>query len=168
MIPEIKTVVKKYFVCPKCGKHEFSYGHLSESSSFGPWYCDHCGQGWLGKVTETGVDIVEYKHSVQRILCLLKFAPELSDTSNPVHIIIPSRTACDGDLDKSYYFDEHTCPWNYLRFNIRHGADTDPHGIFEFVESVPAPDGWQDLSSEEQFGLFSYKHFAPFCNEENA
>jgi hypothetical protein len=90
-------------------------------------------------------------------MALLKFAPELAEGEEPVHIIVEALGFQKDnviDLDKSYYFNEHTCPWNYLRFNIRHGDDMDPHGIFQFVDAIIAPAGWKDLDAEDQFALF--------------
>ena len=52
----------------------------------------------------------------------------------------------DNNLDKEakrYYYEEHTCPTNYLRAEMVIEADTmddDPHGIFEFVDVFPDND----------------------------
>lgn len=39
--------------------------------------------------------------------------------------------------DSSFYFEESTCPTNYLKCAvISHNGDTDPHGVFQFVRQL--------------------------------
>jgi hypothetical protein len=48
------------------------------------------------------------------------------------------------DIDnKRYFYEEHTCPTNYLGVEMvvdLNDGDTDPHGIFEFVGAIPYVD----------------------------
>ena len=80
--------------------------------------------------------------------------------SNDVYIVVKGSCPCDenGNLDvsgKAYFYELHTCPYNYLRFNIRLNNDNDdPHGIFQWVESVKRPENFEDMEDHELFDLF--------------
>jgi len=61
-----------------------------------------------------------------------------------------------GENDE-YFYDEATCPSNYLGVPIFVGEDGDPHGVFSHVETVvkPSPDfDSKILSFEELRELF--------------
>lgn len=46
----------------------------------------------------------------------------------------------DNPLDHSFYYDEHSCPTNYVPVDdIRTPDDDDPHGVFEYVRTVWMP-----------------------------
>jgi hypothetical protein len=59
------------------------------------------------------------------------------------------------DHGKTYYYDEHTCPTNWLQSveEVISDGDDDPHGLGQFVRSVDAtglgesPD-WQTIFPE--------------------
>lgn len=75
---------------------------------------------------------------------------------NKVYIMVEGVCRCDkdGNLDTSgqpYFFEEHTCPWNYLRFPISVNGDPDPHGIFRWVASIPLPDDYEGDGNFEQY-----------------
>lgn len=43
------------------------------------------------------------------------------------------------DLDKSYYYDNHTCPINWMGgyvIKLIEGDDDDPHGLFKWVKTI--------------------------------
>lgn len=43
----------------------------------------------------------------------------------------------DMQIDKRYFYEEHTCPINYMRIPlISFNGDRDPHGLFKFEEAV--------------------------------
>lgn len=63
------------------------------------------------------------------------------------------------DEDLEYFYNEHTCPSNYLRFPIIVDGDTDCHGIFKFIEAVPRPSDWSDHGSKERDPKKFFKHF---------
>lgn len=147
MITKFTEKVQKFFSCPACGEAEaFSYGHLVEKAatggqeySWGSWYCDECGAGVRGAVQVDGTTTVELtgeKNIETRVLLKL-------DSSSPIFLIVrghwrpePGATANDGD---EYFFNEHTCPTNYLKdvIAIFEGDDSDPHGLFKYVAAVP-------------------------------
>lgn len=137
----------KTFKCQECGETEKSYAHLFVGQRFGPWYCDNCGLGVYGVVLEDGVELKKVKDRKVNTLVLLK----LNVPNTDIHIVVRGMDFSeDGTVDYSddssteYYYNEHTCPWNYLRLPIKDGDDTDPHGLFVFQEKVLMPKGYDD------------------------
>ena len=140
------------FMCPDCGQHVFSCGHLNLGTHFGAWYCDQCGSGWNGvRTSQSHVDLKRHasvKINTWDVLYLY---------NNPeIKIIVDGMTFQEvGELvdvsGKDYYYREHTCPWNYLRFNIRDGDDTDPHGIFLWERSYRAPKDFDEPANIDRW-----------------
>lgn len=103
----------------------------------------HLGHTWM---IDT-LDLLQMSSSITR--------------ENKVYIMVRGVCRCDekGNLDTSnqaYFFNEHTCPWNYLRFPIRVNGDNDCHGIFEWVASIPLPDDYDDDGNfEDYFPVYS-------------
>jgi len=105
----------------------------------------HMGQVWM-------IDTLD----------LLQMNTEITG-ENKVYIMVKGVCRCDekGNLDTSgqaYFFEDHTCPWNYLRFPIRVNGDNDCHGIFQWVASIPLPDDYDDD------GIF--EDYFPVCAQE--
>lgn len=136
------------FPCPECGSREHSCAHLGSGTSFGPWYCDQCGCGVRGVVTEYGADIEIHSDRKAKTLVLLRLNVDTVQ-EKPIHIVVEGmvfyphggKPAIDQDSNR-YFYNEHTCPWNYLRVPVKQGDDTDPHGLFVFQEAVLTPDGY--------------------------
>lgn len=67
------------------------------------------------------------------ITVLLRLPPQ----DRPVYFAVSSRRyePTYDDAHHRYFYEEHTCPTNWLRdvFAIQAGSDSDPHGLFEFV-----------------------------------
>ena len=142
-------VLSYVLMCPECGKGNFSWGHLKPGQAFGPWYCDECGVGITGKAEADGAD-VEIRQGERREnrLALLELKSE-----EPVYVLIDaSRVRGANETEEEtnhhdrYFYDEHTCPTNWLDnvVEVFHGSEPDPHGLFRFVRSAPG--------SVEQFG----------------
>ncbi|MDU7377877.1 MAG: hypothetical protein E7L09_05825 [Enterobacteriaceae bacterium] len=156
MKAEITTLSEQFFHCPECDSPEFSFDHLSTGSSFGPWYCDKCGCGIVGEIILGGVEIHIHSDRKAKTLVLLKLDKEI-DT--PVHIVVEgmifyprNSKPIINQEHESYFYNEHTCPWNYLRVSIKDGDETDPHGIFRHQETVIMPDWYEgDLSGVEKW-----------------
>lgn len=137
-----------FLICPECGDERSRLDHLTVGTSFGPWYCDECGLGINGKVTADGPEIEIHKDRLVKTFVLLRLRAPLNDGEN-VHIVI------DGKASRPYnwvlnlakqrghdefLYNEHTCPTNYLRCEaIFDGDDEDPHGIFEYVDTIENP-----------------------------
>lgn len=88
-------------------------------------------------------------------LDLLQMNPDITG-KNKIYIMVRGVCRCDekGNLDTSnqaYFFNEHTCPWNYLRFPIRVNGDNDYHGVFQWVASIPLPDDYDDDGNFEDY-----------------
>lgn len=133
---------KKYYIkCPHCGEGSSRIDHLfndkNKVANWGIWYCDICGKGYKGIVKGKEVYIEKVNKRKDKCLVTLKY--------NNLLIIIEG-IFFDGKFDEEslkYYYEEHTCPVNYLRVeevvDLKNN-NIDPHGIFEFVEAVPHTD----------------------------
>jgi hypothetical protein len=54
----------------------------------------------------------------------------------------------------NYFYNEHTCPTNFSGFTmISCDGDHDPHGIFEFVESVWMTKEYNELGNKANYLL---------------
>lgn len=72
-------------------------------------------------------------------LILLKLRDVLKSDGNAVHVVIRGTSQRNEDIveENKYFYTEHTCPTNWLGVEvIMDGEDTDPHGIFEHVQTV--------------------------------
>jgi len=86
-------------------------------------------------------------------LSLLKLYDSDGD---PVYFVVSgsaiddSRNRGNDPLDESYYFDEHSCPTNYVNCEaIMQKHNPDPHGVFDYVRSVWKPIGYESSDGEE-------------------
>ena len=145
---------QEYFSCLSCGKHDFRVDHLFGETykTAGTWYCDVCGEGH--KVQVNRRDVLAELTGTQRFFTstLLKLRPDVGD----VWLTIRSRYFSNHhggkpapeepwfDSSNRYFYEEGTCPVNYLKDVIEilqvapdGEACTDPHGIFEYVMSAP-------------------------------
>ncbi len=165
---EVKT--RQLFECPACGSPEHSYGHLSVGTSFGPWYCDKCGCGVTGAVTAEGVDIKLHTDCLARALVLLRLdVPGIDE--KPINIVVKGMTFHEvgeqpgfGNEHMEYFYNEHTCPWNYLRLPIKEGDETDPHGLFVFQEAVLMPADYENHLG----GIDEWRELFPSLREGGA
>lgn len=140
----------KKFACPECGSVEHSYGHLKAGQTFGPWYCDKCGTSVNGEVTADGVKTKLGEDVKFNTLVLLRLDVPGTE-AEPVHIVVRGmgfhkrgeQPSIEPGRDE-YFYNEHTCPWNYLRLPIKCGDDTDPHGLFVHQETILMPEWYDD------------------------
>lgn len=75
-------------------------------------------------------------------LVLLKVDPE----SHPLYFVVSARRWPHSDGDpgsEAYFYDEHTCPTNWMRdvIAVISDGDEDPHGFATFVKKIAPPDG---------------------------
>lgn len=71
----------------------------------------------------------------------------------PVYFVVQSSAILHerNPLDASYYFNEHSCPTNYVPVEaIATRGGLDPHGVFEYVRSVWMPRGY-DADDDQTF-----------------
>ena len=152
---DIQTRTERFFNCLSCGQGDFEVHHLidGELTTWGTWFCDDCGEGHRG-VAGNGVVSAELTGTrVDHPAVLLKLNPEAGD----VYLIVrghywpghnngaPMPEKPFTDKGQRYYYDEGTCPTNYLKdvITIMHTGkypSADPHGVFEYVRSVAMPD----------------------------
>lgn len=80
----------------------------------------------------------EFHSNMRKTLVLLK----IESTDGPIYFVIegvstwptPFHELQEGD---EYFYEESTCPTNFIRIPmIFHDGDSDPHGLFEHVETV--------------------------------
>jgi ribosomal protein L37AE/L43A len=141
MIQIPHTKPERYIFCPSCGKSEHGVSHLRAGTQTA-WYCDDCGVRFSLEVIspdEIRVEVLaEYK---ERRLVTLR-------SDGPVTLVVeglrffPSRPGEDQEAGERYYYDEGTCPTNYVRDVVEvrdENGESDPHGIFTFVKSEPWP-----------------------------
>lgn len=133
-----------YLACPYKGcEGERSVGHLldGQAHSFGTWSCDACGRMFSGNVTKEGVITLEERPGVvQECLVLLRGAQA---NGGPLYFVVHDRhflpleegeTEEDRYERKRFFYEEHTCPTNYIPiFALVTPDDPDPHGALEFV-----------------------------------
>lgn len=63
----------------------------------------------------------------------------LPPQNKSVYFIVESLSDSDPE-SKSYYYEEHSCPTNYIRVvEIITDGDSDPHGLFDYVKTVELP-----------------------------
>jgi ribosomal protein L37AE/L43A len=163
VLPTI-TVVTKYIVCPACHQPDQSIDHL-EGKGVTMWYCRKCGVRYAfkydsGEVTDLGLT----GERIEKRLVLLR-----RDNIGLVVVgrCLPAAAAADNSDPTghhAYYYNEHTCPVNYMRDAKAvidlDKKDTDPHGIFEYVTTLP----WNRLVEEadnDEFLETLLPHFEP-------
>lgn len=144
-------------VCPHCGTPGSTVDHLKEGQSFGPWYCDSCNKSYTGEIVGGGVVLEKHESVKTPLVVLLKMG---NARDKDVFILVNGMTFDDPTNKQDvaegleYFYNEHTCPWNYLNVPIREGWDSDPHGLFVYVDHIIKPSGFDDLDFHEQFELF--------------
>lgn len=76
----------------------------------------------------------------EKTLTLLRLDPQ----EHPVYFVVETYgdpPATEDDREHlMYFYEEHSCPTNYIRCEaIISKNDTDPHGLFTYVRSIPRP-----------------------------
>lgn len=139
-----------FFHCPRCKNNELDYSYLvtraiSENTAYvTDWLeCDECLTRWDLKVySDTRVELQQKEnYPYVPAYVLLRSTNGGKPIFAMLHTQVRYRVLDSGkkDLDQvSYYYNEHTCPMNWidkivcLWFN----GDDDPHGVFEFVDCI--------------------------------
>lgn len=139
---KVELTVKHYFPCPQCKEQfAFSIEHLlAENTTFGPWYCDYCGQGVRGTVKDGTVDIEEHGKKLDTLVLLkCNTDPKLFIVAKGMRF--GERSEEDHRGGARYFYEEGTCPSNYFEATVAvmHDGDTDPHGLFNYVKEVTLP-----------------------------
>jgi ribosomal protein L37AE/L43A len=152
---EAKIATELHIVCPFCDKATSRVDHLVVGQQFGPWYCEECGHAYQGERTETGALLEKLDKRKTPVFVLLQYAKDPSLRMIVQHFSYSEDPPSPDYLTKrlTYYFNEGTCPTNFLRNVtevIAKDGDReyrDPHGVFEFVRIATAEDmGQEELS----------------------
>lgn len=141
MTPEIKTI--RYFTCPNGCAHQFSVEHLfaalapepGRTRMAGPWHCDDCGQGWRITYDATSLVDVSPAGDCKRTHWVTL---ELPPQSSPVRFRVRGVRFTESiDVESErYFYEEHTCPTNWLRNvdRVEIDGEEDPHGLWVLRE----------------------------------
>ena len=161
---ELVQKVTHYIPCPFCGdQSSFSITHLlGEDTTFGPWFCDQCGHSIRGQVQSGSVEVTkhtEVKTDTLDLLCIpphdkpIYFAVDGFKTSSPKVL----ESADEVSEHTRYYYEEHTCPTNWLGrvLEILADGEIDPHGLAEYKGSI-AREGAED---DNEAAMRLLKHF---------
>lgn len=149
--------------CPWCnGASGHRVDHLYAHPlpcRFGPWRCAECDKSFEGTVRAPGdVELIkdETASATARAMSLLKF----DGKDGPTFFVMDHRhySAQDSDEEKQghdrYFFEEHSCPTNWLRHcaAVIQDGDTDPHGFLTFVRSVEVSEDF-DADQDNQWAI---------------
>ena len=153
---KLKTKTQCLIECPFCGEYDHSVTHLMGSDvSFGPWYCDKCGKSIEGKIN-SGVCFIKKSSKVKTNTLV---ALELSDLSGPIFFIVKGMKFDREKGNDEYFYEEHNCPANFMGdiVELIYKNETDPHGVFNYLKTVPMPEENIDNYSVEDFQkLFNF------------
>ena len=138
-----EIMIKRYFLCLNCGKHEFTIEHILQEfetsecfvSPFNTrWGCDECGSQIKIVIHKDGIvetEILEEK-SVKYTVLL-----EIPPQSKSIFLKIKAESyGRDIESDNlRFFYEEHTCPINYFRSctEIKIGDNDDPHGLAKYI-----------------------------------
>jgi hypothetical protein len=134
----IQPILNRRFVrCCVCDKHEFRIDHISIGQKV-RWSCDYCGNELHIAVSAASCD-VEPTGKLQTPVTITlrsKTVPQITlklHSWKYAHSEDESKEEYEGH--QQYFYDEHTCPTNFMSQveQIIFDGDTDPHGVFEFV-----------------------------------
>lgn len=134
-------ITKTHIVCPACNKPAGTIDHFTNPVST-RWYCDICGEQYSFTVTKQNNELIvsDLKLTGNKkndCLVLLK--------NGDIGLVVKGMYFNNEfDSNHEYFYNEHTCPVNYLKdikdvFDLKN-KDTDPHGIFEYVRTLPYDD----------------------------
>lgn len=159
---------QELITCPHCdGPSGSRVDHLYHDAlprSFGPWSCALCKRRFRGVVrapSEVDVLAIEGVPEFSRQMVLLKYEAEGRRTffvidhdrfnENGV------RSSDEENADRvAYFFEEHSCPTNWLRecVCVIEDGDDDPHGFLEFVRAVDVPTNFDRYKNGVWLNLF--------------
>lgn len=136
-----QSVMVLHAVCPHCGEVAKRLDYLLAMAAkkpygFGPWACDSCNHYYSGTLSTVDgkpsvITVKSDKSSSEEVYDLLVLPPQ----NKPVYLIVSTEDYGRKERDQSFYYNEHTCPTNWIKrvVGIVIGDDPDPHGLFEFV-----------------------------------
>lgn len=130
---------KTYAVCPHCGESAARVDHLIKEAPIksGTWNCHGCGGPYSVSVSTDKVITTVKSDSPfsKRVFDLLELPPQ----QHSIYFVVERKDWGIQGFDPTYYYNEHTCPTNWLSevHMVIDEDNTDPHGLFRFVKRVP-------------------------------
>lgn len=165
---DIQQTTRYQVKCPHSScKGLFDVTHQMQRgvpTKFGSWYCDQCGWATSFELFEDGKLKLqpENERKINTLVLLNFIGATVKD--EPLFLVVDGMLfEKNGQINtdtQAYYYDEHTCPYNYLRAELLCGDDADPHGIFQHVATVVRPVGWEEEQRfiEDYYALFPALH----------
>lgn len=172
---QAETYTKRFVKCPICKDKTqgFYADHLlmdakpSKPYYVGPWQCDGCNNHFLLKVHIDGlVEIAQAHGNESFVPCLVLLKSKHKD---PIYFMLNAKHH-QGQIDlemqqkgssaTEFFYNEHTCPTNWINevIAVAHQGDTDPHGSFEFVRLLSIPGALAIAKAHaEEFDLKDYE-----------
>lgn len=140
----VSKEVRTWVHCPECNGKVGTIDHLGIGDRPGPWWCDDCGAGYFMDIQPDGV---ECRRVPDRRWVPVRVTMVLPPQTKPITFVVDTHgfDYDDGeaiDHGCSYFYNEHTCPTNWLREvdEILIDGKEDPHGLFEWVSTERAAD----------------------------
>lgn len=136
-----------FVICPKCGANDqlCITLFLVDKGTFGPIHCGACGQGIKGTVDKGRVFVELTNDSDNKpglLLVRIGFQGDNVENITPIYLILPDvyYPTIDEEV-REYIVDEKRCPSDTLggKAFVIEGFDTDPHGVFEYMQHVEKP-----------------------------
>lgn len=129
---------RTYVHCPECNGKVGTIDHLGVGARPGPWWCDDCGAGYF---MEIGAHGVSCRRVPDRRWVPVRVSMVLPPQTKPITFIVDTH-AFDRDGEAlgescAYFYNEHTCPTNWLQQveDVIFDGEGDPHGLFEWVST---------------------------------
>ena len=150
------TKTATHIVCPGCHQPAGTIDHLLGQAIDTMWYCASCGARYAFKLLVNGevTDLRLTGDRKEKCLVLLR--------NGNVGLVVAGSVFTengklgDWDAHHTYYYDEHTCPTNFMR-DVKAvldlaTQDADPHGIFHYVATLPWDARVEDCNNEDFLG----------------
>lgn len=139
--------------CPHCGEESKDLSWLIRNGERKHLYCDECNRGFDIRYVDGYFAIEKLSNVKIPIYIFLKHG----NVVLVVERIITEDEDPDFNENTEYYYNEHTCPINYmddvilvLELDDNDNIDADPHGVFEYLGySKPDAEGHQDEGHAE-------------------
>ena len=146
-----------YVHCPSCENKCSTVDHLTDGF-VSSWVCENCGVMYDIKMEEGIISVSSTNKINTKKFVFFK--------NSNIGLIVKI-TSFDSEQEQmQYFYDEHTCPINYMSnviavINLETGDD-DPHGIFEYCGSSDYPADY----SESDYN-YNFRKMIPWFGLEN-
>lgn len=150
------VVTSHHLTCLKCGESVGTIDHQLENLKVGhvrvvgPWFhnpdveCREGVEAKIERVSESDYNVLTKQAIHQRTWENCSVLIELPPQKHSVFFALRTRCHMDPKTpgvypDSTYYYNEHTCPVNWLGEvnQVYINAEEDPHGMFRYVRTAP-------------------------------